>query len=246
MSVFLRRLTIITSVSVLGAGCACAGTMTGGATLPEQIVQEMTQTMQLTKQAEQVSNQLMMLENEARNLASLPTNFSSQMSGQLSQLTQIIGQANGLSFAGQNITSQFQQQYPGYVSGNSFGQQYQTWFNNSQQSTQAALQAQHLNAQDFATQNSALSSITAASQTATGRMQVLQAGNQIAAMQVKSLQHLETINSANSDAQLAYRQQQNEVQNASKQAAVQYLYGGSITGQNTPAPKAGVPSNIQK
>jgi triosephosphate isomerase len=31
-----------------------------------------------------------------------------------------------------------------------------------------------------------------------------------------------------------------------QQQALQYMYGGSISGENTPAPKAGVPSDLKK
>lgn len=205
-----KQITVSVSAAMVlatGSNFAIAGTLTGGATMPEQIVQEGTAIMQLARAAEQVQNQLQMLLNEARNLQNLPSNFVNQITGQLGQLTNIVGQGNALSYAGQNISSQLSSEYPGYNNGVNYQQEYQNWNNTTSQNIQNALQAQNLASTQFATQGQALASIESASQSAAGRMQVLQAGNQIAAMEVKQLQKMQEISMAQNDAQLAYEKQ---------------------------------------
>ncbi|AEM48022.1 P-type conjugative transfer protein TrbJ [Acidithiobacillus ferrivorans SS3] len=219
------------SIGLLAASSnfsAFAGTMTGGATMPEQIVQEGTAIMQLSRAAEQVQNQLQMLLNEARNLQNMPSNFVSQITGEMGQLTSIVGQGNSLSYAGQNISSQLSSEYPGYSGSTNYQQEYQNWNNTTSQNIQNALQAQNMQSQDFATQTQALSSIQSASQSAAGRMQVLQAGNQISAMEVKQLQKMQQISMSQNDAQLAYEKQ--KITEANQQNTISQQELGSFLG----------------
>ena len=232
------------SVAVLGAALALAVPMhasavseIAGATFPEQIVQEGTAVEQLARAAEQVQNQLQMLQNEARNLTSLSPQFESQLMGEVSHLTQIVGQGQALSYAGQNITAQFQQEYPGAANATQnfgqYSQDYQSWNTTTNQNIENALNAQHLSAQQFATEDQAVQSAISASQSATGRMQVLQAANQIAGIEVKQLQQLQSITMADDDAQMAYLKQKKAQANATSQMAADGLLSG---GSNTILP----------
>ena len=58
-----KQLVLAAAVSLaMGAPVAAfAGTLTGGATMPEQIVQEVTAVESLAKQAESVENQIQMV-----------------------------------------------------------------------------------------------------------------------------------------------------------------------------------------
>ncbi|MHB1880720.1 MAG: P-type conjugative transfer protein TrbJ [Acidithiobacillus sp.] len=236
-----RTLTLSLLLAV-GSPLALAGTLTGGATMPEQIVQEGTAIEQLSRAAEQVQNQLQMLLNEARNLQNLPTNFVSQITGELGQLTSIVGQGNALSYAGQNISSQLSSEYPGYSGSTNYQQEYQNWNNTTSQNIQNALQAQSLQSQDFANQTQTLNSIQSASQSAAGRMQVLQAGNQISAMEVKQLQKMQQISMAQNDAQLAYEKQ--KLTEASQQNSLSQQELGTFLGTGSGQNAMGSGSDI--
>ena len=193
----------------LAPASALAGTLTGGATFPEQIVQEITAVQQLAQQAQQVQEQIQMVYDQARNLQSLPTQMWSSVSGDLNNLVNIAGQAQGLSYASQNIASQFTQTYPQASSiGNNYGQQMQTWTTDTNGQIQSMLAQNHLQANQFASQQSALQAIQNASQSAGGRMQVLQAGNQIAGMEVNQIQQLQQEIMAGNSAMGAYEAQQ--------------------------------------
>ena len=207
---------------------ALAGTMTGGATFPEQIVQAVTEVQQLAQQAQQVQEQIQMVYQQAMNLKSLPTQMWSSVSGDLNNLVNIAGQAQGLSYASQNLASQFTQTYPAAASiGNNYGQQMQTWTTNTNGQIQSMLQQNQLQANQFASQQAALQAIQNASQSASGRMQVLQAGNQIAGMEVNQIQQLQQEIMAGNSAMGAYEAQRvnqrqqatNSVNNLYSQAA---------------------------
>ncbi len=212
----------------LSPAFAFAGTLTGGATFPEQIVQEVTEVQQLAQQAQQVQEQIQMVYQQAMNLKNLPTQMWSSVSGDLNNLVNIAGQAQGLSYASQNIASQFTQTYPAASSiGNNYGQQMQTWTTDTNGQIQSMLQQNHLQANQFASQQSALQAIQNASQSAGGRMQVLQAGNQIAGMEVNQIQQLQQEIMAGNSAMGSYEAQQvnqrqqatNNVNNLYSQAA---------------------------
>jgi P-type conjugative transfer protein TrbJ len=211
----------------------------GGATLPEQIVQESTAVSSLGRQAQEVANQLQQIQYEVQNLKNLPQNLWTSEYGDLTELTNIVSQADGLSYAMQNVNAEFQSQYPSYTPSENYNQQYQQWSQNTSNSIAAALQAQNLDASDFATQQAALQQIESASQSAAGRMQVLQAGNQIAAMTVTQLQQLQQLQSSNSDAQLAYIKQQQTEQAQQRAAAVQ---AWSAWDSGSPPPTTGYDS----
>ncbi len=211
-----RNIILATAITLaLTPASALAGTMTGGATFPEQIVQEVTEVQQLAQQAEQVQEQIQMVYQQAMNLKSLPTQMWSSVSGDLNNLVNIAGQAQGLSYASQNIASQFSQTYPQAASiGNNYGQQMQTWTTDTNGQIQSMLQQNNLQANQFASQQSALQAIQNASQSAGGRMQVLQAGNQIAGMEVNQIQQLQQEIMAGNSAMGSYEAQQVNQQQA--------------------------------
>jgi P-type conjugative transfer protein TrbJ len=161
------------------------------ATLPEQLVQSATQAEQLFKQATMVQQQIQMLANQARNLQNLPQQFWPNVASQLTQLIQINRQARGLSYGMTDVAASMRQQY-GDFGQTLIGveQRYKDWNDNSNSQLVSTLQSYGYQADNFATEQDALAQVQAASQSATGRMQALQAGNQIAAMQVNQTQML--------------------------------------------------------
>lgn len=189
MKVFVISVLLLISASAHAGGAATVAE--GGATLPEQLVQSFTLADQLAKQATMVSQQLTMLQNQARNLQSLPSSFWPNVSSQLTQLIQINRQANGLSYGMADVVGSVRRQYgdPGQtLTGTE--QRYKDWNDNSNSQLASTLQSYGYQADNFSNEQDALAQVQAASQSATGRMQALQAGNQIAGMQVNQTQLL--------------------------------------------------------
>lgn len=165
--------------------------MVGGATLPEQLVQSATMAEQLYKQAMMVQQQLQMLQNQSRNLQGLPTSFWPNVSGQLAQLIQINMRARALSATQPGVIESVRQQYgdPGQTL-TGVEQRYKDWNDNSNSQIASTLESYGYQADHFASEQDALVEVQKASQSATGRLQALQAGNQIAGMQVNQMQLL--------------------------------------------------------
>lgn len=215
----MRIRTLVVSIAyalAFSPALAFAGTMTGGATLPEQIVQEMTEVQQLSKQAESVQLEIQQVYDAAQNLAQVPNQLWQQGAQSLAQLADIANQAQGLSMAGQNIASTFAQQYPGFnPQAQATIQQYQQWSQNTLNSIQGALATQNATAQDFSSNAQALQTIEA--EPVSGRLQALEVGNQIAANEATNMQELGQMVATQEHAQDAYLAQQASAQQANKE-----------------------------
>ncbi len=198
--------------------------MIAGATFPEQIVQELTLVQQYATQAQQLQAQFQMVYNQALNLKNLPTQMWPNVSGQLQNLINLVGNAQGLTYAAQNTAAGVQAQYG--VNGQSYQQNLSQWNGNLQSQIQQALNSFGLQAQDFQTQQQALQQIQNASQSATGRMQVMQAGNQIAGLMVNQLQGLQQTIMANGQVEMNAIGAQN-AQNLQKNQINQQFLNGS-------------------
>lgn len=184
-------LSVLLFISAHANAGGAATAVVGGATLPEQLVQSFTLADQLAKQAMMVQQQIQMLTNQARNLQNLPQQFWPNVASQLTQLIQINRQARGLSYGMTDVAASMRLQYgdPGQTLIG-VEQRYKDWNDNSNSQLTSTLQSYGYQADNFASEQDALTQVQAASQSATGRMQALQAGNQIAAMQVNQTQML--------------------------------------------------------
>lgn len=197
----LKKSTLaLAAIAALASTPAHATGMIAGATFPEQIVQELTLVEQYATQAQQLQAQFQMVYNQAMNLKNLPTQMWPNVSGQLQSLVNLIGQAQGLTYAAQNTAAGVQQQYG--VNGQDYQTNLSQWNGNLTSQIQQALNSFGLQAQDFQTQQQALQQIQNASQSATGRMQVMQAGNQIAGLMVNQLQGLQQTIMTNGQVQM--------------------------------------------
>lgn len=195
-----KSILALAALAVIATTPARATGLIAGATFPEQITQELTLVEQYATQAQQLQAQFQMVYNQAMNLKSLPTQVWPNVSGQLQSLVNLVGQAQGLTYATQNTAAGVQQQYG--VNGQDYQTNLSQWNGNLTSQIQQALNSYGLQAQDFQTQQQALQQIQNASQSATGRMQVMQAGNQISGMLVNQLQGLQQTMMTNSQVEL--------------------------------------------
>ena len=204
--------------------------MIAGATFPEQIVQELTLVEQYATQAQQLQAQFQMVYNQARNLQNMPQQLWTNAAAPLQQLVQLVGNAQGLSYASQNTVAAIQQQYgaPSAPLSN-YANSLQQWTSNLNSQIAATLQQYGMHAADFQTTQSALQAIQNQSQSASGRMQVLQAGNQISGLMVNQMQSLQ------SDIQAGNQVMLNDV--ATRQNGVQHSQNNEDQLLSNPTPQ---------
>lgn len=186
-----------------------AGTMTGGATFPEQIVQEVTAVESLAKQAESVENQIQMVYNQALNLEQVPIQLWDSVTAPISQLMNVVQKAKGLAYSAQNIGTNFNNLYGNGMPplGSSDSQSLSSWNKNTDDQIKSMLRQFHLQANQFSSVQSGTKTLVDAGQSASGRMAVLQAADGIAGVEVGQIQELQQDVMAEAAAQGAYEAQ---------------------------------------
>jgi P-type conjugative transfer protein TrbJ len=146
-------------------------------------------TMTAARTLEQINNQIRQLQNQARNLASLPFNVVGQLRSNLANTQQLITQAQGLAFQVQSMNQQFAQLYPqqyaATVSGNQMYQDAHQRWQNTLNGLQTTMQMQAQVSQNITADAGVMSDLVGQSQSATGALQAMQATNQLLALQAK-------------------------------------------------------------
>jgi len=161
-----------------------------------------SQLQQLAQETATVQNLAQQLQYVVKNTTGGGAGVISSNSGLLTNLGDIIGQQEGLSYTVQGLTSQFQQYYPGYAVSSLAGIQSpmasgETTLN-TLNGTLASVQAQ---AQNFRLEQASLSTLELKNQTAIGNLQAVQVSNELAMAQVQQIQMLRQLVMAQTNAQ---------------------------------------------
>lgn len=139
---------------------------------------------------EQLAKQLQMYQNMVLNTANLPIQMWSSVESQLTSLVNAVSAVNGVVNATESAMSQIEHQFGNGGLLDAYEMRLRNWNQGLNRQIGTAMQNMGLNANQFQTRQQALAQIQAASQSAAGRMQVLQAGNQIAGLMVNEMQSL--------------------------------------------------------
>lgn len=200
---------------------ASAGAVTGGATLPEQIVQELTAAESVEKQVTEVATQIRQYANMIENMETIPQQLLGQIESTVDQFTQLSSQAEQIATAGENIAQQFQNFNAGSVSSsemNAYENNYATIASNMNNSIDNVLQEANLNPSNFQTVAQAEQAIQSDLQNPTSRNNLLQAAASAGQAEVTQLGQL--VQTANAEANLQAEVQKKKLakQEAQKQA----------------------------
>jgi P-type conjugative transfer protein TrbJ len=139
---------------------------------------------------EQVAQQLQMYINMVQNTMNLPIQVWSSVENELGALVNAVSAVNGVVNATENALAQIEHQFGNGGLLDAYEARLRNWTHGLNRQVGTALQNMGMNANQFQSRQQALAQIQAASQSATGRMQVLQAGNQIAGLMVNEMQSL--------------------------------------------------------
>jgi P-type conjugative transfer protein TrbJ len=204
IEIMKKSLLAILAASIFTSAAAPTA-YAGDASFAEQLVQQATLLSQYSTQADQLQQQISMLQNAYANSAGLPIQAWPSAQDYLNSLNGLIKNTQGLTYEADNLSGQIQQQFgngktilPGY------SQQLSTWNQNMMGQVGSVMQQYNLHANNAIGVQAAIGSLINASQTAQGRMQALQAGNQIAGIAVNEIQNLQSIVMSGNQAQLNY------------------------------------------
>ncbi len=134
---------------------------------------------------EQINNQVRTLQNQARNLASLPTSAIGDLQRTLGRSQALIGRAQGMAFDVSRAEAAFRSAYPSDFAGltrEGGAALARQRFDNSLESLRTATQVQAEVATSLDDDEAVLSDLVAKSQGATGSLQGIQATNQLLAL----------------------------------------------------------------
>jgi type IV secretion system protein TrbJ len=150
------------------------------------------QLNQLQQETAAVQNLAAQLQYAVQNTTGGGAGLWQSNQGLLTNLGNIVAEQEGLSYTLSDLSSEFQQMFPGYVaspSGNVAPQSAQS-FTTTLNTLNGTLQAAAAQTQDFQAEQATLAALEAKNQGAVGRMQAIQVGNEIALQQVQQLQML--------------------------------------------------------
>jgi P-type conjugative transfer protein TrbJ len=199
------------AIALAPAGQVEAGSATGAATEWTQLannaqlvdllkssgLQVDNQLAQINQLAEQIQNQLKIYENMLQNTARLPDHIWGSIEGDLGKLRAIVNQGQSIAFSMGNADDILKQRFKSFAdlktnlpNQESFSSTYQTWSDTNRDTIGSAVRAAGLTAEQFDSEESAMSSLRSMSETADGQMKALQVGHEIAAQQVAQMQKL--------------------------------------------------------
>ncbi|AKM11060.1 P-type conjugative transfer protein TrbJ [Croceicoccus naphthovorans] len=159
---------------------------------------------QINNQIQQIQQQATSLVNEARNLASLPFSSLNELQTQIQQTRQLMSEAQRIAYDVQTIEDAFTARYRGVDMSASdatlIANARERW-RDSVGSFEDALRVQAGVVGNIEGSQTAMANIVGASQSATGALQVAQAGNQLLALQTQQIADLTALIAAQSRAQ---------------------------------------------
>lgn len=185
---------------------------------------------EVNNQITQIQQFVRMLENQARNLTSLPFSVLSQLQSSMGQLNSLMGQAQGLAYEVQRLEQQFQSLYPTYngsVTQAGLLADARARWQASVSTFQHTMAVQSQIVAAIPTDQAQLSALVGQSQGAVGALQAIQSGNQLLALQSRQLSTTQDLLAANARAQAAETMRRAEVEEASR-AEWRRFYGGGV------------------
>ncbi len=191
---------------------------------------------EVNNQITQIQQFVQMLENQARNLTSLPFSILSQLQSSMGQLNSLMGQAQSLAYTVNQLEQQFRQLYPTYggpVTQAGLLADARARWKASVNTYQHTMTVQSQIVAAIPTDQAQLSALVDQSQGAIGSLQALQATNQLLALQSRQLSATQDLMAANARAQSAEAMRNAEVEEGAR-AEWQRFWGNGAS--YTPAP----------
>ena len=217
-------LVAIMAVETISPVAAHAGVPGVFATEYTQILNYVELAGQLEKQVVMVENQLNQLADMAKHGITITDQLFGTVASDITTLRQIVNTGQALSYTLSNMDGTFRLRFPGYSTSTNYGQSYQTWSQTSLDSTLGALKAAGLQNSQFDSDSALLQSLKSQSQSAVGRMQAIEVGNQIAENQAEQLMKLRQLMMADMQSKAAYQSAMVQA-DATKQANSDQFFG---------------------
>ena len=225
----VKSATSIALVAIMAVETVCPAPAHAGVT--GVLATEYTQILNYVELAGQLEKQVVMVENQLNQLADMAKHgitITDQLFGtvasDITTLRQIVNTGQALSYTLSNMDGTFRLRFPGYSTSTNYGRSYQNWSQTSLDSTLGALKAAGVQNSQFDSDSALLQSLKSQSQSAVGRMQAIEVGNQIAENQAEQLMKLRQLMMADMQSKAAYQSAMVQA-GATKQANSDQFFG---------------------
>ena len=199
----IRKICVALAIACAASCCVVVKSRAWMATEFTQIMNNLQLLGIHMEEAEQIANQVTQLEHEVtmieQGLANLEKLVEDPMSAvnSLQQLSEAIQQGQVLSYKASDINGRIEELFPGYASykdqeltSEVIDQRYSDWSTQNKDSIAAVLKAAGVEDETITNEEMNMDGLIEKSREAEGNLQAVQAGNLLAAEEIKSLQRL--------------------------------------------------------
>ncbi|MEX8139969.1 P-type conjugative transfer protein TrbJ [Acinetobacter baumannii] len=198
LSAVLSGAIVATGLSIAPTTPAYAIYCSNCSTFYQQMFEYAEQVNTALNTADQLRTQIQQYNDMIKQGMQLPDRIFNQITADLDRVKGVYQDAQSLGRNISNLDSRFREQFKGYESylqsqgrsSTSMSQQYKKWATQGLDNARTAMKAAGINTSSFASEDATLNQLVSRSQSAAGRMQAIQAGNEIAAQNVQQLQKL--------------------------------------------------------
>ncbi|WP_412103493.1 P-type conjugative transfer protein TrbJ [Sphingomonas sp. R647] len=185
---------------------------------------------QINNQIRSLQNEAQALINDARNLATLPTSALSELQGQVRQTQQLLGNAQRIAYSVQAIDEAFTSRYRGAAmsgSDTALVANARARWEDSVGALEDALKVQAGVVGNLEGSRVVMDRLVTASQSASGALQVTQAGNQLLALQARQIADLTALVAAQGRAQALEAAQRAAARDQAREQLRRFLAPGT-------------------
>lgn len=185
---------------------------------------------QINNQIRSLQNEAQSLINEAKNLASLPTSTLAELQAQVRQTQQLLGNAQRIAYSVQSIDTAFDSRYRGAAmsgSDRALVANARARWEDSVGALEDALKVQAGVVGNLDGSREVMDRLVNASQSASGALQVTQAGNQLLALQARQIADLTALVAAQGRAQALEAAQRAAAQDQAREQLRRFLAPGT-------------------
>jgi P-type conjugative transfer protein TrbJ len=213
---------IVSASLVAAAPPSFAGSVAGfgGSTEITQLANNIELVNSYLQQVQSYATQLQQYQNMIQNTLNIPAQVWGAIENDLQGVANVVSVGQALAYTASNVASQFEATFKGFsYTGTDFKREYRDLSRKTLDTLKGTLSAANLQSQQFATEEMTLRQLRTMSQSATGQMQALQVGAQIAEQQVQQLQKLRQLMMAQLSQQNTYLAAQEQKEATRKVAA---------------------------
>jgi len=192
------------------------------ATEATQIMNNIQLVMQYANQVQQLQTQANALQVALQNAKQNPESLLRNPQGIFNQLASVVNQGEALGLSSARIESTLKNTYGSKYGGN-YLKEFNQWSRTTKDSIKSALMSAGSQFAGYQDETAAIQKLAGLSASATGHMQAITTGNEIALSMVDQLQKLRNLQMSQMQAQSAFMMQQQASQEAEVESSKKLL-----------------------